>query len=450
MPVFAPDLKECPVSEDDDLDIRTLGPPTLRSPLHGEKSVVFIDDQHRVRIERRIGPGIDEVRARRSFEEAGPRRKIFFDPAKTTVAVVTCGGLSPGLNNVIRGIQSEVTRNYGVKRVVGIRNGYLGLNPAAGPTPIELTPELVEEIHYLGGTVLGTSRGPQDPGIVVDFLESAGIDILFCIGGDGTQRGAHAISEEISRRGQSRSVIGIPKTIDNDIPFVSMTFGYMTALSEAERVLRGAHVEAKGAPNGIAIVKLMGRGAGFIAAGAAVASDEANFVLIPEVEFPLEGEGGLLEALRERMQARRHALIVVAEGAGQHLFGEGEARRDASGNAGHHDIGIFLRDRVRRYFAELGHPVTVKYIDPSYVIRSVPANAWDRVLASQMARAAVHAAMSGRTDMLIGYWNADLVHVPLPTVISRPRRVELNGDLWSSVLSATGQPRWGLGDPEGA
>jgi 6-phosphofructokinase 1 len=239
-------------------------------------------------------------------------------------------------------------------------------------------------------------------------------------------------------------VIGIPKTIDNDIPFVYMTFGYMTALAEAERILRGAHNEAKGAVNGIAIVKLMGRSAGYIAAGAALASDEANFVLIPEIEFPLDD---FLETLRERMEARQHALIVVAEGAGQHLFEPTELGRDPSGNVQHADIGPFLRDKIREYFAGLEFPVTVKYIDPSYVIRSVPANAWDRVLAHQMARNAAHAAMSGRTDMLVGYWHGEIVHVPLPAVIARTKRLEPTGDLWGSVVSATGQPRWGIGAP---
>ncbi|RKZ15649.1 ATP-dependent 6-phosphofructokinase [bacterium] len=428
----------------DELRVLTLGEADRLSPLHGEKAVVFVGDGDRVRIERRVASG-DDQKTDHGFEEAGPRKQIFFDPARTTAAIVTCGGLSPGLNNVIRGIYSEITHNYGVSRVLGIRSGYLGLNPAVGPEPIELDAAFVEEIHYLGGTVLGTSRGPQDPGVVVDYLESAAIDILFCIGGDGTQRGAHAIFDEISRRDLPKSVIGIPKTIDNDIPFVSMTFGYMTALSEAERVLRGAHVEARGAVNGIAIVKLMGRDAGFIAAGAALASDEANFVLIPEIEFPLEGAGGFLEALRERMESRQHALIVVAEGAGQHLFEQDQGHKDASGNVRYEDIGVFLSERIREYFGQQGLPVSVKYIDPGYVIRSVPANAWDRVLASQMARAAVHAAMSGRTDMLIGYWNADLVHVPLPVVAGQTRRVGLQSDMWSSVLSATGQPRWGLG-----
>jgi 6-phosphofructokinase 1 len=428
----------------DQLLVKTLGQCRVPSPLQGAKRVVFADQSNRVRYHDKIGRDIPADEADLSFEEAGPQEMIFFQPANTVAAVVTCGGLSPGLNNVIRAIYSELNHNYGVPRILGIRDGYQGLNPSIGKPPIELTGEYVEDIHKLGGTVLGTSRGPQEPGIMVDFLEAQRIDILFCIGGDGTQRGAHAICKEIERRMLTKSVIGIPKTIDNDIPFVWMTFGYQSSLEQAEKVLRGAHVEAKGAPNGIAIVKLMGRHAGFIAAGAAVASDEANFVLIPEVQFPLDGTGGLLEALHQRMQRRGHALIVVAEGAGQHLAADPDlhARRDASGNLRFDDIGVLLRDRIQDHFAQLGVQVSVKYIDPSYVIRSVPANTWDRILANQMGRSAAHAAMAGRTDTLIGLLHNELIHVPLPIAASRTRQLDLRSDLWMAVLSATGQPRW--------
>jgi len=426
------------------LQVTTLGECRIPSPLQGSKRVVFVSENKRVRYHDKIGIDVPSEEADLSFEEAGPQRMIYFDPAKTTAAVVTCGGLSPGLNNVIRAIYSELRHNYGVPKVLGIRNGYQGLNPAVGQPPIELTSESVEEIHKLGGTVLGTSRGPQEPTVVVDFLESQRIDILFCIGGDGTQHGAHAISQEIARRGLAKSVIGIPKTIDNDIPFVWMTFGYQTSLEVAQDVLRGAHVEAKGAPNGIAIVKLMGRHAGFIAAGAAVASDEANFVLVPEIAFPLNGEDGLLESLRRRMERRGHALIVVAEGAGQHLVNapDSRLRRDASGNVQFDDIGVLLRDRIKDYFDEIGVPVSIKYIDPSYIIRSVPANTWDRILANQMGRFAAHAGMAGRTDTLIGLLHNELIHVPLQTATARKRQLDLESDLWMAVLSSTGQPRW--------
>ncbi len=424
------------------LKVATLGDCKIPSPLRGSKEVVFVDPTVRVRYHHKVSSKTPPAERELSFEEAGAHERIYFDPASTTAAIVTCGGLSPGLNNVIRAIYSELTHNYGVPRVLGIRNGYRGLNPAEGRPPLVLTRDFVEEIHKLGGTVLGTSRGAQDPRCIVDFLEREQIDLLFCIGGDGTQRGAHAISVELGRRGLAKAVVGIPKTIDNDIPFVWMTFGYQTSLEVAQEVLRGGHVEARGAESGIAIVKLMGRHAGFIAAGAAVASDEANFVLVPEVDFPLEGPGGFLEALHQRMLARQHALIVVAEGAGQRLFDSRQAHSDASGNLRLQDIGLLLRDRIRAYFADCGLPVQIKYIDPSYALRSVPANTWDRILAHQMGRYAAHAAMAGRTDMLIGLRHNELIHVPLPLVNSRTRRLDVTSDLWKAVLSSTGQPRW--------
>ncbi len=425
-----------------DFTINTLGKRQIASPLQKRDGIVFVEDDRRVRYHQHVGPQVPPAEADLTFEEAGPRREIFFDPARTSAAVVTCGGLSPGLNNVIRAVYLELSRNYGVSRVLGIRNGYRGLNAAVGQPPVPLTPAFVEEIHKLGGTVLGSSRGSQPPAAIVDFLEQEDIDILFCVGGDGTQRGAHAVYEEITRRGLAKSIVGIPKTIDNDIPFVSMSFGYVTALEKAEEVLRGGHVEARSAVNGIAVVKLMGRDAGFIAAGAALASDEANFVLIPEIDFPLEGPGGLLQRLARRMEDRGHALIVVAEGAGQHVFDARETAADASGNVLHRDIGVYLRDRIKAFFAEQDFPVSIKYIDPSYVIRSVPANTWDRVLASQMGRNAVHAAMAGKTDALIAWWNSEVIQVPIRTAAANKKRLDLTSDLWMGVLSSTGQPAW--------
>jgi 6-phosphofructokinase 1 len=423
------------------LQIRNLGPCTIASPLARLSNVGFVTDSSRVRYQHKCGPGHecpDDV----SFEEAGPRASIFFDPARTCAAVVTCGGLSPGLNNVIRSVYNELTYNYQVPRVLGVRNGYLGLNPDARLPMMELEPEFLENIHYLGGTVLGSSRGHQEPALMVDTLEREGIDLLFCVGGDGTQRGASVIAREVVRRGLGKAIVGIPKTIDNDIEFVFISFGYNTALEKAEEVLRGAHVEARGAPNGIGLVKLMGRNAGFIAAGAALASQAANFVLIPEVPFRLDGPIGFLAALEERLFRRGHALIVVAEGAGQDLLEEGENRRDASGNLLHRDIGTFLRDRILEHFKSRNFPVNLKYIDPSYYIRSVPANCGDRILSDQMARMAVHAGMAGKTDVLIGYWNNELVHVPIETTIARSRHLDTSGDLWTGVMRSTGQPVW--------
>jgi 6-phosphofructokinase 1 len=425
----------------DELRIRTLGPCTVDSPLIRLREVGFVSDCTRVRHQHKCGPGHDCDDAI-SFEEAGPRRTIFFDPGRTSAAIATCGGLSPGLNNVIRSVYSELAYNYLVPRILGVRNGYMGLNPDSGLRLVELNSSFLENIHYLGGTVLGSSRGHQAPAVIVDTLERERIDILFCVGGDGTQRGASAIFEEVQRRGLPKAVVGIPKTIDNDIEFVFTSFGYNTALEKAEEVLRGAHVEARGAPNGIGLVKLMGRNAGFIAAGAALASQDANFVLIPEVPLRLECEDGFLARLETRVLGKGHALIVVAEGAGQDLLQKQGERRDASGNILHEDIGLFLKERILAYFKEREIPISLKYIDPSYYIRSVPANSSDRILSDQMARMAVHAGMAGKTDVLIGYWHNELIHVPICTAISRKRQLDLASDLWTAVMRSTGQTIW--------
>ncbi len=424
-----------------DFAVTTLGPCRVKSPLKGDKARRFVSDQARIRPEDEIGPGADDD-AQLTLEKAGPREHIFFEPKRTTAAIVTCGGLSPGLNNVIRSAYLELVHNYGVGRVLGIREGYRGLNPERGESPVELTATSVQNIHYLGGTVLGSSRGAQEPGVMVDSLENHGVDVLLCVGGDGTQRGARALHEEIRRRGLAVAVVGVPKTIDNDIPYVWMSFGYATAAEVAMRVVRGAHVEALGARNGIGLVKVMGHDAGFIAAGAALASQEANFVLVPEVRFPLEGEKGLLAALERRLARRRHAVIIVAEGAGQHLFEDGTGRTDASGNVQHQDIGVFLCERIRSHFGARDTEINLKYIDPSYAIRSVPANAWDRILSDRMARMAVHAAMAGKTGALIGYHHNTFVHVPVDVAVESRRRMDPTGDLWNAVLGCTGQPRW--------
>ena len=426
-----------------DTAIRTLGPCRHDSPLalnaiRGDRIGNFISDKTRVRHQVEIAPG-EPVDADTFFEKAGPRQKIFFDPRKTRAAIVTCGGLCPGLNNVIRSAFLELHHNYGAREVLGIRHGFQGLTFKAEP-PLVLTPELVDHIHRDGGTLLSSSRGQQEIGEMVDFLVQRGIDILLCVGGDGTQKGSHAIAEEIARRRLPISVVGVPKTIDNDIQFVRQTFGYYTAIESARAILDGAHNESKGAPNGIGLVKLMGRDSGFITAGAAVASQEVNFVLVPEVPLRLDGPKGFLAALYRRMVERHHAVIVVAEGACQDLL-EQENGMDKSGNRKKADIGVFLRDRISAYFKEKGTEANLKYIDPSYIIRSVPANSQDARLCDGYARNAVHAAMAGKTDLIIGDWYSVFVHVPIPAAVAGRKKVDPESDLWHAVISATGQPQ---------
>jgi 6-phosphofructokinase 1 len=373
------------------------------------------------------------------FEFAGPRSKLFFDPQTTRAGIVTCGGLCPGLNDVIRSVFLELHYTYGVKKVLGFIGGYTGLDPVNGKEPIVLTPELVDSIHKEGGTCLGTSRGPVDIGIAVDNLINRRVNILFTVGGDGTQRGGNELFQEAKKRGHAISVVGIPKTIDNDIPFVTRTFGYLTAVQEASKVLDSAHIEARSVENGIALVKLMGRHAGFIAAGATIANQDVNFTLVPEVKFRLEGPNGFLAALKERIVKRSHALVVVAEGAGQDLLEQTEVKHDASGNIIIKDIGHFMRECIEAYFRKEKIPIVMRYIDPSYLVRSSPANSEDSILCDQFARNAVHAAMAGKTGLVIGYMHDQFIHVPIDLLTSRKKSMDPTGYLWNAVLAATGQ-----------
>jgi 6-phosphofructokinase 1 len=433
-----------------DLVVKVLGPCQVESPLTarlgagglhpvGEADRVLLDDQQAKLSESLLPPS--ELP---SFELAGPRNRIFFEPSTLRAGIVTCGGLCPGINNVIRGLVLELTHAYGVKEIFGFRYGFEGMVSRHDRAPVRLLPESVSDIHHQGGTVLGTSRGGQDAGEMVDTLEKMGIRALFVIGGDGTLKGAMAIVAEIERRKLGIAVVGVPKTVDNDIHFIDRSFGFESAFSAAVDVIRSAHVEAKGARNGIGLVKLMGRHSGFIACHAALASTDVNFVLIPEVRVGLEGEGGFLRNLERRLEQRAHAVIVVAEGAGQDLCeaaaGESGALTDASGNVKLKDIGHVLRDRINQYFHRRGTEVTLKYIDPSYQIRSVPAGPSDSVFCWNLARNAVHAAMAGNTELLIGRWHGRFVHVPLPLATRFRKQVDVTQDLWMSVIESTGQP----------
>ena len=370
------------------------------------------------------------------FEKAGPREQIYFDPSKLKCGIVTCGGLCPGLNDVIRAIVLALHYHYDVRTIFGFPYGYEGLSYKYGHVPTELTPEVVEDIHQKGGTILGSSRGPQDVSEMVDCLERMNIGLLFTIGGDGTLRGARAIAEEISNRHLKIGVIGIPKTIDNDISYVEQSFGFVTAVSEATTSIYSAHTEAAGARNGVGLVKLMGRESGFIAAYACLANADANFCLVPEVKFTLEG---LAQAVKKRLEQRHHAVIVVGEGAGQELMAATQ-QRDASGNIRFGDIGTFLKDQITGYFKKAGTEITLKYIDPSYNIRSMPANAHDSAFCLLLGHDAVHAGMAGRTNMVVGYWKNEFTHVPIHAAVSKRKKIDPNGRLWNNVLASTGQP----------
>ena len=403
-----------------DFTIARHGEGRFRSPMSG---VRFVEDHERVLYPstldelRRLQAGSAEAPA---MECAGPRERLFFDASALACGIVTCGGLCPGLNDVIRAIVLSLHHHYGVRKTYGFRFGYEGLVERHGHEPLELNPEVVGRIHELGGTILGSSRGPQDPAAMVDRLEQLGVGILFAIGGDGTLRGAHAIGAEAKKRGASISVIGVPKTIDNDISFVQRTFGFDTAVSEARRATHAAHVEAEAARNGIGLVKVMGRDSGFIAAYAVLADGDVNFCLVPEVPFTLER---FLPELARRIERRGHAVVIAAEGAGQDLMA-GNEERDASGNVKHQDIGVFLRNAIADHFRESGMPITLRYIEPSYAIRSVPATPHDSAFCLLLGHSAVHAGMSGRTDMVVGFWNHRFTHVPISLAVSSRKKID--------------------------
>ncbi|MCH2109996.1 MAG: ATP-dependent 6-phosphofructokinase [Polyangiaceae bacterium] len=427
-------------------EINRLGKATHPSPLRlsyedGDWVANFVRDEERVlhQIEYSGEPASILERTAGAFEKAGPRDRLFFEPQNVHAAIVTCGGLCPGLNDVIRAIVLALWDHYGVRRITGFRHGYRGLLADTPYVPIPLNPKAVGDIHRHGGTILGSARGGGErTGEIVDTLIRHDVNMLFTIGGDGTQRGALRITEEIERRRLPIAVVGVPKTIDNDLSFVERSFGFETAVSEAVRAVDGAHREAVDAINGIGLVKLMGRESGFIAAHAALASNEADFVLIPEVPFTLEGENGLFAHLEERLQRQGHAMIVVAEGAGrQYVRADGH---DAGGNARLGDIGVYLRDAIENHFQENQQEIGLKYIDPSYTIRSQAANPADSIYCARLGSNAVHAAMSGRTACIVGIVNNRLVHVPIFAASDRRNCVSPDSPLWLDVLVATGQP----------
>ncbi len=425
-----------------DLVGESLGECRFQSPLSAR---YFVEDSSRILLNQDrdgVMTGVADGDVLPSFELAGPRSRIFFEPREVTAGIVTCGGLCPGLNDVIRAIVIALERNYGVPRILGFRYGFSGLARSGGFDPVVLNREVVDDIHQDGGTILGSSRGPRDAVEMVDRLVEEGVDMLFTIGGDGTQRGAQTIVDEIRRRRLSIAVVGVPKTIDNDIDLISRSFGFETAVTMSRDAIKAAHTESKGFSRGIGLVKLMGRQSGFIAASATLAHSEVNVCLVPEVDFRIHGEGGLLDWLEKRLQTRRHAVVVVAEGAGQRYLenGEDDEETDESGNVKLKDIGVYLQGVLKNHFSKGPLAARVSYIDPSYIIRSMPATVGDSAFCLQLGHCAVHAAMAGKTGIVVGSWADHFTHVPIRAAVGRRKKIDPDGILWQNVLQATGQP----------
>lgn len=424
-----------------DFSTAYLGKRLIKSPLTIK---YFIDEKKRLLFNsysHNYLSATDKKGLPLSVEPAGPRERIFFKPPHTRAAIVTCGGLCPGINDVIRSITTTLFFSYHVKDIVGIPYGLRGLNPHFGHSFVKLSPDVVKDIAEMGGSILSMSRGPQDVNVMVDYLVRSRIDILFCIGGDGTIRAAEKITGEINKRHLKISIVCIPKTIDNDLNLIQKSFGFDTAIEKVAEAIRSAHVEAKGAFNGIGLIKIMGRHSGHIAAYAALAQNDTNFVLIPEVPFDLEGRKGFFTALKKRIKSRGHAVILVAEGAGQHLLSANNLseEKDPSGNIRLLDIGLFLKNSIHDYFKKFNMEINLKYIEPSYLIRSVPANASDDIYCNTLGQYAVHAGMAGKTGILVALMKDDYVHLPLATV-SSGRKIDPQGEIWLRVLETTGQP----------
>ncbi|KAF8388891.1 hypothetical protein HHK36_025572 [Tetracentron sinense] len=375
------------------------------------------------------------------FRRAGPRQKVCFESDEVHACIVTCGGLCPGLNTVIREIVCGLYHMYGVNKILGIEGGYMGFYAR---NTIPLTPRVVNDIHKRGGTILGTSRGGHDTSKIVDSIQDRGINQVYIIGGDGTQKGASVIYEEIKRRGLKVAVAGIPKTIDNDIPVIDKSFGFDTAVEEAQRAINAAHVEAESIENGIGVVKLMGRYSGFIAMYATLASRDVDCCLIPESPFYLEGKGGLFEFMEKRLKENGHMVIVIAEGAGQELLSESMHsmdQQDASGNKLLQDVGLWISHRIKDHFTKQSKMViNLKYIDPTYMIRAIPSNASDNVYCTLLAQSAVHGAMAGYTGFTVGLVNGRHTYIPFQHITERQNKVVITDRMWARLLSSTNQP----------
>ncbi len=430
-----------------DFTVESLGPAKLPTPIKmskagGDGMADYVSDDDKVlyTTDTKVVDGKRVPLHDDAMEVAGPREKLYFNPSHVHAAICTCGGICPGLNNVIRAVVRCFWYRYGVRRISGIQFGYLGLLENSPWPLIPLDPDVVDDIQEKGGTILGSARGGgKQVEEIVDSLERLNINILISIGGDGTLRGAYDIGEEIKRRGLKIAVVGVPKTIDNDLSFIDSSFGFDTAVASAVPSVRGAHVEAKNAINGIGLVKVMGRESGYIAAHTSLAQSDVNFCLIPESPFDLDGPNGLLVSLKRRILERGHAVILVAEGAGQE-FAPPTGEMDASGNIKYHDIGIFLKDKIKEYFKNEGIPTSIKYIDPSYIIRSTPANSYDSIYCARLGAHAVHAAMAGKTQCLVSRVNNQFVYLPIKQAVSKRSHVDPEGSLWRDVLENTRQP----------
>ena len=368
------------------------------------------------------------------YIRGGPRFHIALDNLRVKACIMTCGGLCPGLNVVIRELVMALRYNYGVAEIYGIKWGFLGFTQKE--CWIKLEPEDVKHIHLLGGTVLGTSRRGFDGEEISKQLIKNNVNMVFFIGGDGTHRGIKELSKILKEKKKKIILVGIPKSIDNDMPIIDKSFGLESVVQESVRTIRAANVEANCNLNGIGLVKLFGRSSGFVAMLSTLAARDVNICLIPEIPFNLYGENGLLDFIFQRMQVKEHCVIVVSDGA---RFSVKDYK--TSNGRPVEDIGLVIKKEIIEKSEELGIEVNLKYMDPTYVVRAVPANEYDCNLCAKLAESAVHCAFAGFTNFSVGMINNKPCMIPLEKMCGKSeRKVEFNSDDYLMLLASTGQP----------
>eukprot|EP00177_Eucheuma_denticulatum_P008805 GFKZ01015991.1.p1 GENE.GFKZ01015991.1~~GFKZ01015991.1.p1 ORF type:complete len:598 (+),score=78.33 GFKZ01015991.1:131-1795(+) len=422
--------------------------PLLNNPDQQNLGSSFVGENESILVD--IISDCENTTMSREFFRAGPRKELAFHPGNQVKAcIVTCGGLCPGLNSVIRELVITMSLMYGVKHISGIPYGYRGFY-STQLRIMDLTPDKVQGIHHEGGSILGSSRGGHDTKRICDSIMSMGYNQIYIIGGDGTHRGAVKIFEELKKRKYMASVVGVPKTIDNDIALIDKSFGFDTAVEEAQRSIKCAKIEAKSAINGIGLVKLMGRHSGQIAMFATLASREVDCCLIPEVKFELDGKAGLYQYIEDKLKTKGHMVIVIAEGAAEELLRRDhpETEKDASGNKKMSDVGLWLKDKINAEFGKRRREINLKLIDPTYEIRSVPANASDNLHCSLLAQSAVHGAMHGYSGFCVGMINTHFVMIPIDEICRRGRsKVDVKSRMWHRVIASTQQPSLAITSP---
>ena len=424
---------------DEEPEIKTLISPCYGDPLNRDvMSGGFIQKEHFTKLGR-VVTADDGAK----YIKAGPRYHVALDNEKVKACIVTCGGLCPGLNVVIRELVMSLRYNYGVQDIFGIKWGYSGFYD--DESWVRLTPDDVKEIHTQGGTVLGTSRGGFDGQRIAAEMLKRGINMGFFIGGAGTHRGIKELTKIFRQKKEKVILVGIPKTIDNDIPIIDRSFGLDSAVTESVHVIRAANVEANCNPNGIGLVKLFGRSSGFVAMYATLAARDVNICLIPEVPFNLYGENGLLDYIFKRLEIKHHVVIVVGEGAGfavKDYDVKISGKTDKSGNPVLPDIGVLLKEEIKKKAKELGIEINLKYIDPTYIVRAGPANSFDCNYCAKLAQNAVHCAFAGYTNFSIGIVNNHTCMIPIDKISQEGvvRKIKTSDSDYLMMLASTGQP----------